>query len=412
MKHHLIILGLIASSYTQAQTYLIKNTTVHTGTGTLLEHTDILIKDGKIAEIGSNINDMNAKQIDASDKHVYPGFVALNTKLGLEDVEAVRATRDFAEVGSYNPSVRSMVAFNTDSRILPTVTSNGVLLAQVVPQWGLMPGTSSAMRLRAWNWEDAVIAEDNGLHLNWPRMYVLNAWWAGKPEDQQKETEEQLKQIHTLFEEAFQYCQLANPEVKNIHFEAFRNVFLGKGKLYIQANFTKEIIAAVNFCKQYNIKPVIVGGTESDLITDFLKENQVSVVLYQPHALPEHGQDDVNSSYERAVKLHKAGVDVAISIEGSWQQRNLPFMAGTLTAFGMPDEEALKSISLTPAKILGIDKNYGSIEKGKSATLFICTGNALDMMTSTIELEFLDGNPVDLENFQYKLYQRFNQKYK
>ena len=150
----------------------IMNGTVHVGNGQVLNNTSIEIKDGKITAIGSNITPAAGSTVaDAKGKHVYPGLILANSNLGLVEVSSVRATADAVEIGEYNPSVRSIVAYNTDSKVINTLKANGITHANIVPQGGTISGSSSIVQLDAWNWEDATYAGDNGIHLNLPSLY-------------------------------------------------------------------------------------------------------------------------------------------------------------------------------------------------------------------------------------------------
>ncbi|RZL30291.1 MAG: amidohydrolase, partial [Pedobacter sp.] len=201
------------------------------------------------------------------------------------------------------------------------------------------------------------------------------------------------------------------PATSNARLAAMENLFNGKQKLFITADSQKDIVAAINFAKKYNITPVIVGGDEAYLIADFLRDNNISVIVKQPHALPNNVDDDVNMPYKNASILANAGVNVVVSIDGYWQQRNLPFMAGTVAAWGLGKEKALQTITLNTAKVLGVDKTTGSIEMGKDATLFISAGDALDMKTNKVEQAFIQGRSVSLDNLHKQLDKKFSDKY-
>ncbi len=411
------IAALVACSQSMAQQkpIIFINGTVHVGNGKVVEKATVIVQNGTIQSVESittaTIDPTRAEVIDIAGRHLYPGLIACNSRIGLEEIEAVRSTRDYQETGNINPNVRAIIAYNTDSKIIPTVRTNGVLLAQITPQGGLMPGTSSVMKLSGWNWEDAALKEDVAVHLNWPQMYVNTAWWAAPAEEQKERTDKALKELKNYFDAAKAYAQLRNTPPKNLKFEAMRGVFAGSKKLFIRADFTKEIIAAVNFAKKYNITPVIVGGADAHLVTDFLKQHNVSVILDQPHSLPNRAEEDIDLPYKKAKVLQDAGILYALSIDGSWQQRNLPFMAGTAAAYGLTKEEALQSVCLNAAKIMGIDKIAGTIEAGKEATLFISSGDALDMRSNNVELAYIQGKKINLNNHQKELYEKFKQKY-
>lgn len=400
-----------APSKKQDVKVIIKNATVHIGNGKVLENATVVFDKGVITEVTtSSVNEASAKVIDAKGKHVYPGLIVADSRLGLEEVEAVRSTLDYAEVGEINPNIRSVIAYNTDSKIIPTVRSNGVLLALSVPEGGVMPGTSSVMKLDGWNWEDAAYKMDAVTQLNWPSMSIRKAWWAPPAEEQRKQSAENMAMIKKFFDEAKSYNEQATP-TRNLKLEAIKPVFNGSKKLFINAHSAKEITSAVLFAKSYNIKPVILGGTEAYLVADFLKENDIAVVANNPHSLPNNEDDDVDLPYKNAKILHDKGVLYCLSIGGSWQQRNLPFVAGTTAAYGLNKEEALQSVTLNTAKILGIDKTTGSIEVGKDANLLISEGDLLDMRTSNVTSAFIQGASIDLNNKQKELYKLYMEKY-
>lgn len=400
-----------APSKKQDVKVIIKNATVHIGNGKVLENATVVFEKGVITEVTtSSVNEASAKVIDAKGKHVYPGLIVADSRLGLEEVEAVRSTLDYAEVGEINPNIRSVIAYNTDSKIIPTVRSNGVLLALSVPEGGVMPGTSSVMKLDGWNWEDAAYKTDIVTQLNWPSMSIRKAWWAPPAEEQRKQSAENMAMIKKFFDEAKSYNEQATP-TKNLKLEAMKPVFNGSKKLFINAHSAKEITSAVLFAKSYNIKPVILGGTEAYLVADFLKDNDIAVIANNPHSLPNNEDDDIDMPYKNAKILHDKGVLYCLSIGGSWQQRNLPFVAGTTAAYGLSKEDALQSVTLNTAKILGIDKTTGSIEVGKDANLLISEGDLLDMRTSNVTSAFIQGASIDLNNKQKELYKLYMEKY-
>ncbi len=393
---------------------LIEGGIAHLGTGKVLDNAHILIEDGKISRVANQkIEDVpaNAERINATGKHIYPGFIAMNTRLGLVDIDAVRATRDFREVGQRNPHVRALIAYNTDSKILPTVRSNGVLLAQVCPEGNGISGQSSLMALDGWNWEDAVIAADEGIHLVWPNDFRRMGWWAEPGGIKKNEKyEEQKAEIEDYFEQAKAYAA-DQPEVKDLRMESMKDLFNGKKKLYIHTDGAKTIESAVLMAKRQGVSPVIVGGEDAWQMAGFLKTNGVSVVLHPPQSLPNHSDAHIDQPYKTAGILASAGVTVAISQGESWQNFNLPFQTGQAVAFGMDPEAAIQAITLNPAKIMGVEKKLGSISAGKDATLFICAGDALDMRTNNVTEAWIAGRKVDLDNHHKIMARKYEAKY-
>ncbi|MBL7791775.1 MAG: amidohydrolase family protein [Saprospiraceae bacterium] len=396
----------------QSKPVCITGATAHLGNGQVIDNALIAFENGKLTRVeayqqGADLR--NYEVVDAKGKHVYPGFIATNTTLGLVEIGAVRATNDNAETGTLNPSARSIIAYNTDSEVTPTVRSQGVLLAQITPQGGLVSGSSSVVQLDAWNWEDAAYATDIGLHLNWPARLSFSFFTGESTRNERYE--QQIRDIEQLMEEAAAYARQGQPAVKNLKLEAMRGLFSKEKKLYVSVNGARDITQTVLLGKKYGVSVVIVGGRDSWMLTDLLKENNVSVILGRTHSLPGRDDDDVDQPFKTPAMLHQAGVLFCISNDGFWQQRNLAFQAGHAVGYGLPYEAALSAITLNAAKILGIDKRAGTLETGKDATLFISEGDALDMRTSKVTRAFIQGRDIDLDNKQKVLYRKFKEKY-
>jgi imidazolonepropionase-like amidohydrolase len=396
----------------QQEPIVITNVTVHLGNGKAIEQGAIAFEEGKITFLGPTQDwpgyDTH-RMIDGKNGDVYPGFIAMNTNLGLTEIGAVRATNDYREVGTLTPSVRALIAYNTDSELIPTVRSNGVLLAQIVPQGGRIAGLSSSVSLDAWNWEDAVLRADQGLHLYWPRLFSFN--WRERRREKNKNYDEQVKEVRDFMKAAQTYCGGTDAEEKNLNLEAMCPLFAGSRRLYIHTDDAKSIQQAVLLAEEYGLTPVIVGGRDSWLITDFLKRHKVPVVLGGVQELPGRKDADIDQPFKTPQLLHEGGVDFTISNGGSWQERNLAFQAGQAVAFGLNYEEAIEALTLTPAKVLGIDNRVGSLEVGKEATLFLSTGDALDMRTNQLQHAFISGREIDLDNRHKVLYRKYKNRY-
>lgn len=408
----------------QKKSILLINGHAHLGNGKNYIKSIIGIKDGKIAEVyNANIVDYkNLKYdsiIDLEGKHIYPGFIAPNSALGIREIDQVRATHDYAETGKINPNVRSIIAYNTDSKITPTVRSNGILLAQITPRGGLISGTSSVVELDGWNWEDALFKENDGIHLQWPH-YVLEDVNKTKDKKDVKESREEIrrKQIQLLedfFNDAKAYLNASFNYEINLRYEAMRGVFSGKKALYIHAEHIRDLTEAIYFKKRFDIpRMTIVGGADSWRIPELFVDNHVSIMLLRVHSLPYRKDEDIDLPYKLPKLLDDAGILFCLENSGGMEvmnTRNLPFYAGTARAYGLSEEKAIQSITLNAAKILGIDERVGSLEAGKDATLIVSSGDALDMMSNNIEIAFVRGRSIDLNNHQKDLYNKFKAKY-
>jgi imidazolonepropionase-like amidohydrolase len=423
----LLILPLTVSSQVptpiinQHNAVLLQNGFAHIGNGEVVNKSSIGIKDGKILFVKNALTYTVVKSewdtiIDIKGKQVYPGFIAANSTIGLNEIDAVRATNDYKETGYLNPNVRSLIAFNTDSKVLYTVRTNGILTCQATPRGGLISGSSSVMAMDGWNWEDAVIQKDDGVHINWPSKYYNSGWWAEPGEIKaNKDYKKTIDKLVLFFKKALAYSKGANLENDDLKLESMKAIFTGNKRVYIHVSFAPEINDVIDFSRAFKLNfPVIVGGYDADMLAERLKENKFSVMLENPHHLPHFEGDFHTINYELPAKLQKAGVLFCIQNSGQMEvmnARNLPFIAGTAMAYGLTEEQAIAAISLNAAKIMGIDSKIGSLEKGKEATLFISEGNALDMRTNNVTLAYVHGARVDLTNHQKQLSEKYHGKY-
>ena len=409
----------------QKGSFYLTNATIHIGNGKVSQNGTIKVTNGKIEAVGDNIavpaGADNVTNLKGQD--LYPGLILPTSTLGLIEVSSVRATQDAREIGEMNPSVRSIVAYNSDSKVINTLRSNGILLANVVPQGNFVAGTSSVVQLDAWNWEDAAYKTDAGLHVYMPSLLPRPSFggrgggfgmgnFGAQGGDPVKEGLEKMEGLKTFFREAKAYQQLTDRKATNLKFEAVKDLFEKKQKLYMHATTAKQILVALDFVKEFGFDMVIVGGSESYQVADLLKQHDVSVILQQPHSLPTAGDDDVDQPYKTAAQLKKAGVLFSISDDDSQTRgRNLAFNAGTAAAYGLDKEEALAAITLNAARIMGVADKTGSIEVGKDANIVVSSGDLLDMRNSNVTAAYIQGRKIDLTDKHKLLNDRFEQKY-
>ncbi len=421
----LALLGLTASAQDnvypaakQKGVTAITHTTVHIGNGTTLTDATIAFENGKITGVGNMAVPAGATVIDGTGKHVYPGLILPTSDLGLREISSgVRGSNDYAEIGENNANIRSIVAYNTDSKIIGVLRENGILLAGVAPQGELIEGQASVVQLDAWNYEDAAYKMDNGLYINMPslmarrggRMAFMRPGPAGDPV---KAAMDKIETIKTFFTDAKAYYQEKTHTANNLKLEAVRGLFEGKQKLFVRANEVKQILLAMDLAKSFGFKLVIVGGTEAYQIADLLAENNVPVILDRQHSLPSMEDDDVDQPYKTPAALQKAGVLFCLNDTHDQSRfRNLAFNAGTAATYGLTKEQALSAVTLNAAKILGIEDKTGTLETGKDANILIVNGDLLDMKSSVIGQAFIQGRNVSLDNKGKQLYERYKHKY-
>ena len=421
----LALLGLTASAQDnvypaaiQKGVTVITHATVHVGNGTTLTDASIAFENGKIIGVGNVTAPASAKVIDGTGKHVYPGLILPSSDLGLREISSgVRGSNDFAEIGENNANIRSIVAYNTDSKIIGVLRENGILLAGVAPQGELIEGQASVVQLDAWNYEDAAYKMDNGLYINMPslmprrggRMAFMRPGPGG---DLAKAAMEKIETIKTFFTDAKAYYQEKTHTANNLKFEAVRGLFDGQQKLFVRAQEVKQMLLAVDLAKTFGFQLVLVGASESFQIADLLAANKVQVILDNEHSLPATEDDDVDQPYKTPAALQKAGVLFCLNDTHDQSRfRNLAFNAGTAATYGLTKEQALSAVTLNPAKILGIEDKTGTIETGKDANLLIVNGDLLDMKSSVIGQAFIQGRNVSLDNKGKQLYERYKHKY-
>ncbi len=398
----------------QSEVISVTGATVHIGDGSVIENCTLVFENGKITALGAGVSPQG-KVISARGKHIYPGFIAPGKSLGLIEINAVRASDDQDEIGSLIPHVRSLIAYNAESKVVESMRPNGVLLGQITPQGGRISGTSSIVQFDAWNWEDAAVKVDDGIHLNWPNTFRRGRWWLGEDRGYQpnKEYQEQVEEVLSFLRNAGVYGK-GKPASVNPAFEASQGLFDGSKRLYVYAQDEKQIVDAITSLKEAGVaKIVLVGGYHAYRVTDFLKKNDIPVLVNFTHSLPEFDDDDYDLTYKLPKMLVDAGLLVALqNAEASnFQTRNLAFYAGQVVGQGLEKEAALQLISGNTAKILGIDDHYGTLAQGKSATFFVSEGDALDMRGNRLTHAFIDGREISLETHQTELWKRYMGKY-
>ena len=403
----------------QTTDYSIEGATAHLGNGEVIENSLIMFSKGKITFVGKAEMKIGriGKVIDAKGMHVYPGFIAANSTSGLVEVDAVRASNDKQETGTILPHIRSLIAYNTESKVTESLRPNGVLMGQITPRGGTISGTSSVVQFDAWNWEDAALRVDDGIHMNWPSRTSFGRWWAGedKGPKSNKNYKKTIDEVRTLMNDSKSYLK-GNKSPKNLVLESLKGLFDGSQTFFAHVGGEREIIDIIAFCEELGIDNlVIVHGSEAHKVADVLAAKNIPVLIDRAHRLPSSNDEDIHFPYKHAKMLIDKGVTVGIGIEGQMermQSRNLPFYAGTYAAYGLDKEEALKLITSNTAKILGIDDLVGTLEVGKDATLFISEGDALDMRTNILTDAFIQGRKISLESHQTKLWKRYSNKYK
>ena len=410
----------------QKHPILLTDVTIHPVSSGVIRNGQILFDNGVVTALGRRITDLpdNTQTLSLEGKHLYPGLISASSTLGLVEINAVRSTKDFAEVGSINPNVRAEVSYNSDSELIPVARSNGITVIHTIPLGGIISGSSAAMNLDGWTWESATLKAPIALHLNWPSMTIVTGARVTRSEEEQKEErDKQLRRIDEVFDKARSYLQAkegsersgATQSQTDLRWESMIPVLKREVPLFIHANEVRQVTSAVQWSRRQNIKIAIAGGHDAWRVSELLKKYQVPVIYESVHSLPSRRWEGYDTPFATPWKLYKAGVQFCIATSSSPSQaphqRNLPYHAAMAAAYGLPREEALKAVTLYPAQILGIDDRVGSLDAGKDATLVVTDGDPLEIRTQ-VEMVFIQGKKIDLTDRHKTLYKKYREKYR
>lgn len=407
----------------QTSTIALTHATIHTVSGAVIDDGFVLIKNGKIDDVGRMEALLSAPRtreawetIDLSGLHVYPGLISVGSSIGLNEVGSVRATIDTNETGGVTPEVRAAAAVNPDSWHFPVARSNGVLTFAVTPSGGSIPGRGSIMRADGWTWEDMAIDDDAGLVINWPNVRPINAWWMNQSDEEQlRRAREAVQSIDDAFSRAETY--FASREADDttpfsIRYDSMGPAIRGETPVFISAQELDQIRSAVTWAKGRDLDVVIVGGRDAALCTDFLKRHDVGVIVTGTLRMPRRSDAAYDEAFTLPAELEAAGVRWCLAgTGGPSSERNLPYHAAMAVAYGLDPAVALRSITLSAADLIGMGDTLGSVEKGKAATLIVTDGNPLEMATQ-VRHAFIDGREIDLSNKQTKLAEKYREKYR
>ena len=391
--------------------------TIHTITGEIIENGTITFRNGKIEKVAKDFSPTpDYEKINCKGKHIYPGMFNAGTTLGLTEIGAVRATRDANETGRINPNVRAEVAVNPDGEQIPVTRANGVTTSLIMPGGGVISGSAAVMELDGWTYEDMTVKSQASMIVNWPSMRISTSPFERRSEeDQKKDRDNSLKEIRNAFNDAKAYwlAKKANKISKrDLRWEAMIPVLEKKMPVMVSADEMSQIEAAVSWANEADVKLIIYGGTDAWRVTDLLKKNNVPVVVSGVLTLPARVYEAYDEAYILSKKLSDAGVQYCISANeiGNGDDRNVPYHAAMAVAYGLSADEAMKAITIYPAKIFGVDNRIGSLEVGKDATLIVTNGDPLDIR-SNVEMEFIEGKKVDLRSRHTMLWEKYKEKY-
>ncbi|MBI5709273.1 MAG: amidohydrolase family protein [Candidatus Eisenbacteria bacterium] len=417
-----LLAAALPAAAARAESLALTGATVHTVSGPVLENATIVIEEGRIAAVGADLTPVpNTRVVSCAGKHIYPGLVSANTVLGLTEVASVAGTNDFSETGTTNPNIRAEIGINPESDLLPVARVNGITTALVVPRGGAISGTSALVHLDGWTFEDMTVRAPIGLHVQWPNLTPVRGWFEVRSDEEQKKARDQaLAGIRQAFDDARAYWTARAAEGKagiprhdrDVKWDAMGRALRGEIPVFFHAAALNQIKAALRFADEQKLTNVVlVGGGDAWRVADELKARNIAVVAGPTLALPRRGYEPYDEAFTGPAKLWQAGVRFCIGDGGSpfgaMNARNLAYHAAMAAAFGLPRDEALKSVTLYPAQILGVADMVGSIESGKLADLIVTDGDPLEI-TTRVEQVWSAGRPVSMETRQTGLFRKYD----
>jgi len=403
------------------ETILLRGATVHPVSGPDISDGAVLVRDGKIAEVGVRIAvPKGARVIDLKGLHIYPGMIDSATEIGLTEIEAVREMNDITDIGLFKPQLRASTAVNPASEHIPVTRANGITSVITSPGGGIVAGQSVLMHLSGWTMEDMAVRAPAAMRMEYPHIRMPSRFGAAEAPgrgsayaEAKKRYEQQLRELNDFMESAQRYRQAkmaAGPDFQaDLKLEAMIPVLDGKLPMLIRAEKEKTIKEAIAFADKYRVHMILERGAEAWKVAADLKAHNIPVILPPTFRLPEEEDDPYDKPFAIPGELWKAGVKFAFASFGPGAEDNpfnLPYEAAAAVGFGLPYEEALKAVTLYPAQIWGAGDELGSIETGKWADLIVTDGDPLETRTQ-IKQMFIKGAPIDLDNKHHRLYEKY-----
>ena len=398
--------------------------TVHTLEGPAIPNGVVVFEHGRISAVGGADTPVPAtvERVDARGKHLWPGLIHTNAVLGLSEIDSVAGSVDIAETGEINADVDVSQAVNAASTHFPVARSGGISHAVLVPSGGLVSGTTTLVRTDGWTWEEMSAVRQHSLAIRWPEPPPAQyARFLGPPKtltEQKKDTDDRVKTLDKLLDSAEAYGRAKRQAQAtdgrwdyDAQLEALQPVVNGERPLWATAREKYAIEAVVNWAASRKLRLVITDGRDAYLVTDLLKAHQVPVVLSNIVVEPPRPDDPYDTLNTLPAKLEAAGVLFAIASTtragGSGNARHITLFAGIAAANGLDREAAYRSVTLYPAKILGLDSVLGSIATGKSASLVLTDGDLLEPST-TVEQLWIDGTRPSMDDVQKQSWRQWS----
>jgi imidazolonepropionase-like amidohydrolase len=417
----------LTSAQERATTYAITHGKIFTIAGAAIDDGTVVIRDGKIAALGNNIEiPTGARVIDAKGLQVYPGLFDPVTQMGLREIGAVSATVDATETGAFNPDVVAAEAVLPSSEHIPVARASGITEVLAVPASGgfdsfgsdgIIGGQASAIHLVGWTIGDMLIKKSVAMVLNWPRIETQSFDFSTfsrkqKPYAEAKqEYEKNVTELTEWIERARHYAISMGHGgrtdfERDLKLEALVPVTRGELPVLVFADRARDIRNAVEFCDKQKLKMILAGGTEVYKVKDLLRSKNISVILRPTLSEPLYEDDPYDRLLTQPAELTAAGVKFAFGSFDNSFARRLGQQAANAVSHGLSYDEALKGVTLYPAQIFGLADQVGTLEVGKVANVIVTTGDPLEL-TTDVRYLFIKGQLTSTNNKHQALYEKY-----
>lgn len=391
----------------QSEPIALTGGTIHTISGDVIENGTILFENGVITAIGTDVNlPAGTREKDLYGMHIYPGLIDAWSQMGIYEIGAVGMTTDINEQGLINPNVRVERAFNPESRWIGVARSAGVLTSITTPGGGLISGQSAAIAMDGWAWDQMTLKAGTGLIVNWPNPNNSDQY------------SERIQMLRDAFADARAYKKartaMESGDAPHHDFDTRWNAMIpvlsGERPVVVNAHEVRQIQDAITWSEEEGVELIILGGRDSHLVTEHLKEKNIPVVITDVLTSPNRAWRPYDDRYSLPAKLYEAGVDFAIAGGASAPNANrLPLEAGAAAAFGLPEGVAVKALTLYPARIFGLSDRIGALETGMDATLIITDGNPIEYATQVKQV-YIQGRESDMKDMHRQFYEKYREK--
>ena len=405
----------------------ITHAKIFTLAGSPIEDGTLVIRDGKIAAVGANVETpAGAQIIDGKGLQVYPGLFDPITQMGLSEISAVNATVDTTETGAYNPDVVAATAFSPSSEHIPVTRASGITEVLAVPDsggfdsrgsGGIIGGQASAIHLAGWTINDMTIKRSVAMVVIWPEIQTQSFDFAtfsrkDKPFTEAKQDyEKQVNELTDYLDRARHYAQAMGhggpaDYQRDLKLEALAPVVRGQLPVLIFADRARDIRNAVEYCDKQKLKMILAGGGEAYKMKDLLRSKGVPVILRPTLSLPNEEDDAYDRLLSQPAELAASGVRFAFGSFDNSFARRLGQQAANAVAYGLPYDEALKAVTVYPAEIFGVADQVGTLETGKVANVIVTDGDPLEL-TTDVKFVIIKGQNTSLENRHHRLYEKY-----